>query len=109
MTETNESGRRFYVTHDESDGFRAYAEETDRRVWVMTERSHSLEVLLMRCKQRGLIFDGMNDSAIQMVYRWMTVDRQVLEEVERIYENIGSTRGDTIGFRALADRELAEE
>ena len=109
MTTANDAGRRFYITYDESDGFRAYAEESDRGVWVMTEKSYSLEALLTRCKNRGLQFDGMNRAAIEQVYRWMTVDRPVLEEVERLYEEIGSPGGDTIGFRALADRNLVDE
>ena len=102
-TEEGELAGRFYVGYDEDRAiFKAYVHASipGRDVWHLAEVSRSLEELLNKCRQRGLVtFDGLTPPAINEIHRWLVVDRPTLEYVEGIWGGTGPSERGPIGFR----------
>ena len=83
---------RFYVSYEEDSGlFSAMAEGSDsvlRRAAV----SRSLQGLLRECEELGLEhLEGLTDSAIERIYRWMTVERPAIDYVAGLWGGSSST------------------
>lgn len=93
----------FHVGYDEDRAIfiaHVYASDSDRDVWRPAEVSPSLEELLKKCKQRGLIhFDGLTQTAIDEIHRWLVVDRPTLQYVEGLWGTPGPSERGPIGFR----------
>ena len=101
---TAEEGDRaghFHIGYDEDNAiFGAYVSASDRDVWKKAEVSRSLEDLLKKCRQRGLVnFDGLTPTAANRIHRWLVVDRPALEYVEDAWGDKGPSERGPIGFR----------
>ena len=106
MGEENLAGR-FDVGFDENLGlFKAYVHNPDRHNWAVTEVSHSLEELLSTCRERGLVFDGLNKGAAEYIHHWMVVERPTFEFVKDLWEGMGQTKRGPVGFRPKITEEL---
>ena len=102
-TEERELAGHFHLGYDERECiFEAYVSESNSAhdSWMLAEVSRSLEELLEKCRQRGLVhFDGMNQAAINRIHRWMVVERPALEYVEECWGSVGPSKRGPIGFR----------
>ena len=104
--EENLAGR-FFVGFDKDAGlFKAYVYVPDRSTWLPTEDSHSLEELLSTCRERGLVFDGLNKGAAEYIHHWMVVERPTFEFVKDLWEGMGQTKRGPVGFRPKITEEL---
>ena len=74
--------RNFTIGFEEGkECFTAWAEGTDG-IYRRAAMSASLQGLLTQCREKGLEhFEGVDDSAIDRIYQWLTVERPVLEYI----------------------------
>lgn len=102
-TEEGDVAGHFHVGYDEDQAiFEAYVHSSTsgRDVWHLAEVSRSLEELLKKCRERGLVhFDGMTREAVNEVHQWLVVTRPTLEYVEGLWGSPGPSERGPMGFR----------
>ena len=88
----NNFNGHFHVGYDEVSGmFKAYVYVSSRSTWSPTEVSQSLDDLLQKCRQQGLVhFDGLDQTAIDYIHQWLSVERPTLEHVESLWKGLGT-------------------
>ena len=93
----------FHVGYDESNSiFEAYVRvSTSAQDDVMlTAASRSLETLLKKCRQQGLVnFDGLTPEAVNKIHRWLVVERPAYDYVAGIWGGSSLSDRGPIGFR----------
>ena len=100
-TEGDSFSGHFHIGYDDGAAiFKAYVHDPRRNAWVPAEASPSLERLFQICKQRGLTsFDGLSQSAIERIHKWLVLERPVLQYVEGLWEGSELSKRGPIGFR----------
>ena len=103
----------FHVGYDDDKAISiayVHASDSDRDFWRPAEVSPSLQELLKKCKQRGLVhFDGLTQAATDYIHRWLVVGCPVLQYVESIWEAPGPSERGPMGFRVTPIGNAREE